>query len=166
MRIYLVQHGEAKSEEEDPNRRLTEKGIRDVENVVDFLRPLKLRVDAIWHSGKARAQETGELLARAVWARDGLLPREGLAPKDQVKSTKEALELTSGDLMIVGHLPFLNKLVTLLVTGNETSEILEFRFGSVVCVERREYRGWRVAWMVTPSLLNSPPPALRQAPSE
>jgi phosphohistidine phosphatase len=155
MRIYLVQHGEARSEEEDPNRRLTEKGIREVKNVVDFLRPLELRVDAIWHSGKARAQETGELLARAVWARDGLLPREGLGPKDQVTSTKEALELADGDLMIVGHLPFLSKLVALLVTGNETSEILEFRFASVVCVERREDRGWRVAWMVTPSLLDS-----------
>jgi phosphohistidine phosphatase len=155
MRIYLVQHGEARSEEEDPNRRLTEKGIREVKNVVDFLRPLELRVDAIWHSGKARAQETGELLARAVWARDGLLPREGLGPKDQVTSTKEALELAGGDLMIVGHIPFLSKLVALLVTGNETSEIVEFRFASVVCVERPKDRGWRVAWMVTPSLLDS-----------
>jgi phosphohistidine phosphatase len=154
MRVYLVQHGEAKSEEEDPNRRLTEKGIRDVGNVADFLRPLKLTVDAIWHSGKARAQETGELLAGAVRARDSLLQREGLGPKDQVIPTKEALELAGGDLMIVGHLPFLSRLVASLVTGNETTEILEFRFASVVCVERREDRGWRVAWMVTPSLLD------------
>ena len=27
MRVYLVQHGESKSEEEDPQRRLTDKGI-------------------------------------------------------------------------------------------------------------------------------------------
>jgi phosphohistidine phosphatase SixA len=27
MRVYLVEHGESKSEEEDPQRRLTDKGI-------------------------------------------------------------------------------------------------------------------------------------------
>jgi len=45
--------------------------------------------------------------------------REGLGPKDQVAATKEALEQTDGDVMIVGHLPFLGKLVALLVTGSE-----------------------------------------------
>jgi len=68
MHVYLVQHGEAKSEEEDPQRRLTDKGIGEVQNVAKVLRPLKLAVDAIWHSGKARAQQTGELLAGTVWA--------------------------------------------------------------------------------------------------
>jgi phosphohistidine phosphatase len=63
MHVYLVQHGEAKSEEEDPQRRLTNKGIGEVQNVAMVLRSLKLAVDAIWHSDKARAQQTGELLA-------------------------------------------------------------------------------------------------------
>ena len=90
MYVYLVQHGESKSEEEDPQRRLTDKGIGEVQNVADFLRPLKLAVDAIWHSDKARAQQTGELLAGAVMARDGLVQREGLGPKDQVASTERA----------------------------------------------------------------------------
>jgi bisphosphoglycerate-dependent phosphoglycerate mutase len=92
MHVYLVQHGESKSEEEDPQRRLTDKGIGEVQNIAKVLRPLKLAVDAIWHSDKARAQQTGELLAGAVWARDGLVQREGLGPKDQVAATKEALE--------------------------------------------------------------------------
>ena len=71
MRVYLVQHGESKSEEEDPQRRLTVKGIGEVQNVADFLRPLKLAVDAIWHSDKARAQQTGELLAG--WSGRGMV---------------------------------------------------------------------------------------------
>ena len=66
MRVYLVQHGESKSEGEDPQRRLTDKGLGEVQNVANFLRPLKIAVDAIWHSGKARAQQAGELLAEAV----------------------------------------------------------------------------------------------------
>ena len=154
MRVYLVQHGESKSEEEDPQRRLTDKGIGEVQNVANFLRPLKLAVDAIWHSGKARAQQTGEMLAEAVWARGHLLQREGLGPKDHVATTREALEQTDGDLMIVGHQPFLGKIVALLVTGSEENEIVEYQVGSVVCIERRDNGKWKVAWMITPSLLN------------
>ena len=56
--------------------------------------------------------------------------------------------------MIVGHLPFLGKLVSLLVTGSEKNEIVEFHFGSVVCIERRDDGKWKVAWMITPALLH------------
>jgi phosphohistidine phosphatase len=155
VRVYFVQHGRAKSEEEDPQRRLTDKGIGEVEKVADFLRPLELRIDAVWHSGKARAQQTAELLAEAVSDRDRVVQREGLGPKDQVTATKEALEQTSGDVMIVGHLPFLGKLVALLVTGSEANAIVEFQFGGVVCIERRDRGKWKIAWMITPALLLS-----------
>ncbi len=157
MRVYLIQHGESKSEEEDPQRRLTDKGIGDVQNVATFLRPLNLAVDAIWHSGKARAHQTGELLAEAVWARDSVIQREGLGPKDQVATTKEALEQAGGDVMIIGHLPFLGKLIALLVTDSEEKEIVEFQFGSVVCIDRGDEGKWKVVWMITPALLQGNP---------
>ena len=64
MYVYLVQHGESKSEEEDPQRRLTDKGIGEVQNVADFLRPLKLAVDAIWRSDKVRATGPGNYSRR------------------------------------------------------------------------------------------------------
>ena len=152
MRIYLVQHGESKSEEEDPQRHLTDRGIDEVRHVADFLRPLELVVDAIWHSGKTRAQQTGELLAEVLRAR--LVQRAGLGPKDQVTATKEALKQTGGNLMIVGHMPFLGKLAARLVTGREENEIVEFQFGSVVCIECRDNVKWKVAWMITPALLH------------
>lgn len=153
MRVYLVQHGQSKSEEEDPQRRLADKGIREVQKVADFLRPLEFKIDVVWHSGKARAHQTAELLAEAVSARDRVVQSEGLGPKDQVATTKQALERTGGDVMIVGHLPFLGKLAALLVTGSEGNEIVEFQFGSVVCIERRDEGKWKIAWMITPALL-------------
>ena len=154
MRVYLVQHGQAKSEEEDPQRRLTDKGIGEVQKVANFLRASELRVDSVWHSGKARAQQTAELLAQAVSAQDLVVQREGLGPKDQVETTKQALEEAGRQVMVVGHLPFLGKLVALLVTASEANEIVEFQFGGVVCVERRNDGKWKIAWMITPSLLN------------
>ena len=120
---------------------------------IQFIAAPTVAVDAVWHSGKERAR-SGELLAEAVGTRDGVVQREGLGPKDQVATTKEALEQTGGDVMIVGHLPFLGKLVALLVTGSEENEIVEFQFGSVVCIERRDDGKWKVAWMITPALLH------------
>jgi phosphohistidine phosphatase SixA len=38
MQIYLVQHGEFKSEEIDPERSLTESGTRAIQKVANFLR--------------------------------------------------------------------------------------------------------------------------------
>ena len=153
MRVYLVQHGEAKDEKEDPQRRLTDKGSREVRKVADFLRALSLAVQAIWHSGKARAQQTAELLAEAIGAQGRIAGREGLGPKDPVVPTKEALDRTDDDVMIVGHLPFLGRLAGLLVTGSEENDVVGFQFGCVVCLERRPDRKWAVAWMITPALL-------------
>jgi phosphohistidine phosphatase len=155
MRVYLVQHGESKPEEEDPQRRLTDEGFRNVQRVAQFLCPLGLKLETIWHSGKDRAQQTAEILASAVSARQGLLQRNDLAPKDPVAPVKQAIEQSGGDLMIVGHLPFLGKLAALLVADNEGTDIVAFKFGCVVCIERSEDRRWKLVWMVVPALLGA-----------
>ena len=155
MRVYLVQHGEARPEEEDPQRRLTEEGVRNVQKVARFLQSLGLKVERIWHSGKPRAQQTAEILAGAVSASQGVLQRNGLAPKDPVAPVKQAIEQSAGDLMIVGHLPFLGKLAALLVANNEETEVVAFRFGCVVCVERIENGPWKLSWMIVPGLLGA-----------
>ena len=58
MRLYLVQHGEAKSKTEDPQRPLTERGREDVARVAAFAASAGLQVGQIRHSGKRRAEET------------------------------------------------------------------------------------------------------------
>src|SRR5437016_8117774 len=101
MQIYLVQHGESQPEEIDPERRLTENGSRAVQRVADFLRTSGgLHVDAIWHSGKARAQQTAELLGPATRAGEGaLMQHDGLAPKDAVEPIKRELEQGNSNVM-------------------------------------------------------------------
>lgn len=152
MKLYLVQHGEAKSEEMDPSRSLTEKGAADVGKVAGFLNPLHVKVKAVFHSGKTRARQTAEILAEVV--RDGdLKAHGGLAPNDPVGPLKDEIAQTSDDLMIVGHLPFLGKLASVLVGGAESADSVAFRQGGIVCLERDEKGAWRVRWMVTPDLL-------------
>jgi len=153
VRLYLVQHGEALPEEKDPGRHLTEKGLSDVKRVASYLRPLKLSVGTVWHSGKPRALQTAEILAPALAGKAKVVQRDGLGPKDPVGPVRGAVERSRQDLMIVGHLPLLEKLAASLVAGDKSTEVIAFRYGSVVCLENAADGGWRVAWMIVPDLI-------------
>ena len=77
MRLYLVQHGQAKSKDQDPDRHLTENGQKEVESIAAFLQPLNIKIQALWHSGKARAAQTADILAGSVKARQGAVQHDG-----------------------------------------------------------------------------------------
>jgi broad specificity phosphatase PhoE len=62
MELYLIQHGEAKSKQEDPERPLTAKGAENIKKTASFFKQLPKRLDLIWHSGKKRAEQTAEIL--------------------------------------------------------------------------------------------------------
>jgi phosphohistidine phosphatase len=153
MRVYLIQHGEAKSKEEDPERPLTDKGRADVRKMAGFLRPLHLRVRAVWHSGKARAAQTAEELASAVASEEGVVRRDGLSPLDDVGGVCDEVRRSEGDLMIVGHLPFLSRLAAALLTGRESPEPVAFRNSGVVCLQRAAAGAFQLAWIITPDML-------------
>lgn len=66
MKLYLVQHGEAVSKQEDPERPLSEQGTRDVQAMAGFLKHAGIKVVRVWHSGKRRAEQTAIILAKVV----------------------------------------------------------------------------------------------------
>ena len=153
MHLYLVQHGKAKSKDEDPDRHLTEGGLRETQIVAEFLKPLDLHVEAVWHSGKPRAVQTAEVLASAIKTDAGLIQHKDLAPNDPVKPVIEEIKPAQRDLMIVGHLPFLSKLASELLTDDEGMEAVAFKNSGIVCLAGDSDREWRLAWMVTPDLI-------------
>jgi hypothetical protein len=53
MKVYLVQHGEAKPKSIDPTRPLTERGHQDAQHVAAFAERLGLEVRQIRHIGSA-----------------------------------------------------------------------------------------------------------------
>lgn len=152
MKLYLVQHGEAKPKEEDPDRHLTEKGVADTERMAAFIMPLGLTVDAVWQSGKTRAEETANILVSVVSAESGVIQREGLEPNGDVAPVAQAVGGLTGDLMIVGHMPFVSKLASTLLAGNEGAGVVAFRNSGVVCLKRGEDGRYGLCWAVTPDL--------------
>lgn len=153
MRLYLVQHGDAKDKEEDPERPLTEAGTCDVKKVAEFLQSLELPLSVVWHSGKTRARQTAEILAEAFSVAEGVVQQDGLSPKDDVKPVAEKLAASSSDVMVVGHMPFMSKIAAQLITGNDSSEVVAFNKGGVVCLDGEEVGGFSVLWIVTPAVL-------------
>jgi phosphohistidine phosphatase len=145
MRLYLVQHGKAASKETDPLRPLTEEGRSDVRKVAEFIKPLSLSVDCIWHSGKTRAEQTAEILAGVIQTKKGTIKRQGLAPNDDVTALKDELSQVEGD--------FMSKLASLLTAGCESTDIVEFKQGGIVCLDGWEDAKWQINWMITPELL-------------
>jgi phosphohistidine phosphatase len=153
MRLILVRHGEAAPAEVDPTQGLSETGVRNVEKVASWLARVGLRPDLIQESGKKRAAQTAEILARAVAA--GRKPEavRGLGPQDPVEEAVEKLDSLEGEVLWVSHLPFLSRLVSRLLIGREEPELVRFLPGSAACLERDSARRWVLLWMVAPGVL-------------
>lgn len=153
MKLYLVQHAKAVSQEENPERPLSEEGKQELNKVAEFVRPLEINVDYLWHSAKLRAVQTGEILAEVVKVNKGRKQREGLNPNDEVGKLQKELAVVEGDVMIVGHLPFLGKLASLLLSGNESANTVALRNAGIVCLTYGKDAGWQLEWAATPALL-------------
>jgi phosphohistidine phosphatase len=159
MKLYLVQHAKAASEQVDPQRGLTEEGRGEIQKVAAFIKPLNLCVDYLWHSGKKRAEQTAEILSEAIKIKT-LTIHDGLGPNDDVKAFRDAVVSADGDIMVVGHLPFLSKLASLLLAGAESANTVVFKNGGIVCLNYSECPAcptvenqWQVDWIVTPDVI-------------
>ena len=151
--LFLVQHGAAKPEAEDPKRGLTDEGRRAVERMAEFLSTLQLPLDRIEHSGKLRAKETAEILAARLRPTEGTREISGIAPNDDIEPIRARLEKESKPLMVVGHLPHLSRLAARLLGLPADRTVVEFRMGGVVQMERDGAGRWVIVWAVFPELL-------------
>lgn len=154
--VYLMQHGVAVAEEVDPRRPLTPEGRTAVERVALRAHESGVRIERCVHSGKVRAEQTARLLARAVDAT--VEERAGLNPSDPVAPfaawlQAEARQEPDAAIAVVGHLPFLDRLASLLVAGDQAAQVVRFHnAGLVRLVPKVEAPGFALAWVLTPDV--------------
>lgn len=157
MRLFLVRHGEATSKDENPERPLTEDGARAARDVATVLkRAGALRVAEIRHSTKRRARETAEIFAAECGDGARVIEVEGLEPLADVSAMVQDLATADDHVMLVGHLPYLDRLACRLVAGNPEREAFTFEASGVLCLERHDLNGqptWTVEWMLSPDLI-------------
>ena len=147
--IYLVQHGEAEAKSSAPERPLTAAGTATVEKMATWAAKIGVKVDQIRHSGKLRAQQTGTILANRLEPREGVAEYPGLGPNDDVQPVADALDSCSYPVMVVGHLPFLSRLASLMLANDLQRELVRFRNAGLVGLVR-EAEGWKVSCVVPP----------------
>lgn len=156
MELYLVQHAEAKSREEDPSRPLSDRGRETISRVTGFAKGLGIKVRVIKHSDKLRAEETAQELAKAVTSAEGLQKADGLGPNDDVGQMRTLLAETSDNIMIVGHLPYLSRLTSSLLGVEQEQKAVDFQMGSIVRLDRDEPSGkWHIKWFITPDIIKA-----------
>jgi phosphohistidine phosphatase len=152
MDLYLMQHGEAKAESDDFARPLTQRGRQEVERVARYAAGLRLGIPLVEHSGKLRARQTAEIVASCLEPRPRVEERPGLAPSDDPGDLARALQGASEPRLVVGHLPHLARLTSLLVVGDATRPILAFRMGALVALEG-EAGSFRLRFVLPPELV-------------
>jgi phosphohistidine phosphatase len=151
MALYLVQHGHSLPKEIDPDQGLSPEGITDTEHTARLSQSLGLSIGGILHSGKTRARQTAEIMATALAPPGGIKEASGLSPLDDVAPWSSLKP--GSNLMLVGHLPFMERLAALLVTGSPEQPVIAFQNSGIVCLNRDEFSPkWVIRWALVPKL--------------
>ncbi|HUT52946.1 MAG TPA: phosphohistidine phosphatase SixA [bacterium] len=151
MALYLVQHGKALPQEQDADRPLSEEGRARVKDMAGAAAKSGIAVRRIEHSGKTRARQTAEIMAQALGPPEGVSERPGINPNDDVAPV--AVGLRSGDgLMLVGHLPFMERLTSHLIIGAPEPPVIKFQMGGIVCLDQSDEGKWHIKWALLPEI--------------
>jgi len=153
MKIYVARHGDSLTNDMDHKRQLSEKGRKDIKRIANFLSHQHIQVSYLFHSGILRAEQTAELLALGISSKTPNQARAGLEPLDSVLPLENTIATLDGDAVFVGHLPFVERLVGRLVTGDEHNLVTDFQAGTIVCLELAGKKRWIIRWMLCPDLL-------------
>ena len=145
MFFYLAHHGDALGPEVDPRRPLSSRGRGQVDALAAQAAARGVCPAAIWHSGKLRARQTAEAYWRACnplaefaatrWAQPGDPPR-----------LADLLEVETRDVMLVGHMPHVDRLLRRLL--GEDEGLSPFPVNGLVALERVDetwVERWRLA---------------------
>jgi len=155
MKLYLVHHGEANAKDDDPSRALTDTGVKNSKLIASYVsKNIKINPQQIIHSGKLRAEHTAKIMEEKIKPAGGLKAMEYLNPMDNPAIWAERASDAKDDLMLVGHLPHIKRLTSLLLCGNPDNAIVNFQNSGIVCLTREESGNWAVCWILLPSMID------------
>ena len=160
MNLYVLRHGIAVERgapgfKTDADRPLTPKGRRQLRQMTAAMQSMGLHFSLILSSPFLRAWQTAEIVARSLKLKKCLAFSDALAPDADAKALIRQLhELKPApeNILLVGHEPYLSRLVALLISGGEMANV-ELKKGSLCKLETGSLRFGRcaiLAWLLTP----------------
>ena len=142
--IYLVHHADAVGPEVDPQRPLSPAGRTHADQLALKAAGRGVKPAVIWHSGKLRARQTAEAFWRACNPLADFGAIAGLQPTDSPGRARDLVAGETRDIMLVGHMPSLPRILRVLIAGNEDAP-LEFPQHGIVALET-ERDAWVERW--------------------
>jgi len=152
MALYLVQHGKSLPKDVDPDQGLSEEGIAETKRIADVAADYGINVSHIKHSVKTRAHKTAKIFASALNPPRGMTEAEGLKPMDDVVAFAASIA-PNDNTMLVGHLPFMERMTSYLVTGSTDKPVFKFQNSGIVCLNKDPDTGsWVIVWTLMPKI--------------
>jgi phosphohistidine phosphatase len=147
MYLYLVRHGNASDfVYKNP---LSEKGIIEIKGIISIINNKNIKVKAIYHSNKLRTKQTANLLSKAIESELGVIQKDGLLPLDDIDSIRNFISAANDNIMLVGHLPYMNELASSLTELPKQDENIQFDTGTLLCLKKNN-SVWQVQWALRP----------------
>jgi phosphohistidine phosphatase len=150
MALFLVQHGKSLPKEKDPDQGLSKDGISETQALAELAVENNVQVIRIIHSGKKRALQTAAIFMKALEPEAGISKGAGLAPLDDVSEFAATLN-NDENIMVVGHLPFLERLVSHLVAVTQERPVVKFQNSGIICLDTDAISDlWYIRWALYP----------------
>lgn len=164
MNLFILRHGVAierdpQSFPDDSRRPLTLKGEDRVRFVCDAMQALELSFDQILASPFLRSRQTAEIVAGTLGLRRVLECRAELTPEGDPKALVRfvnRLEPGPENLLLVGHEPYLSKLISVLISGTDGARLDLKKNGLAkleVAPKLRYGQCATLSWLLTPRQL-------------
>ena len=116
MKVWILRHGEAQPHaRRDAERELTAHGREQV--LHSAARLIGQPLDCILVSPYVRAQQTAELVRKALGFTSELITVPWLTPESEPRDALSKLA-DSGNVLLVSHQPFVGELISLLLHGH------------------------------------------------
>jgi phosphohistidine phosphatase len=152
MALYLIQHGKSLPKDKDPQKGLSQEGIAETERIAKVAKEYAVPVSKIIHSGKTRARQTAEIFEAALKPSGGIHEAGGLNPLDDVTVFAGSIDSTK-DVMLVGHLPFMERMTAYLITGSSEKPVFKFQNSGIVCLDKDpDNESWVIKWTLMPHI--------------
>jgi phosphohistidine phosphatase len=152
MALYLIQHGKSLSKDQDPDQGLSAEGIAETERIAKLSKDAGVAVSQIRHSVKTRARQTAEIFAAALNPDQGIQEVSGIKPLDDVAAYAADID-PAEDIMLVGHLPFMERMTAFLITGSIDKPVFKFQNSGIVCLDKDpETQAWVIQWTLMPKI--------------
>jgi phosphohistidine phosphatase len=152
MTLYLVQHGQSLPKDVDPDQGLSKTGVTETERIAGVAKDYQINIGHILHSVKTRARKTADIFASALNPSGGVKEVEGLKPMDDVAAFAADLSPDT-HTMLIGHLPFMERMTSYLVTGSIDKPVFKFQNSGIVCLDQDpDTKSWIIIWTLMPHI--------------